>query len=66
VDIFLCPADSPLRRSDRVLLVPHRGNNAIEFEKRWQCLADEIERYCSGETPDSARTLERLEAMSES
>jgi D-3-phosphoglycerate dehydrogenase len=59
-------ADSPLRTSDRVLLVPHRGNNAIEFEQRWQCLADEIESFCSGQTPESALTLERLSAMSES
>jgi D-3-phosphoglycerate dehydrogenase / 2-oxoglutarate reductase len=60
------PADSPLRASDRVLLVPHRGNNAIEFEQRWQCLADEIERFCAGERPHSALTLERLDTMSES
>jgi phosphoglycerate dehydrogenase-like enzyme len=60
------PADSPLRQSDRVLLVPHRGNNAIEFEQRWQCLADEIERYYTGRPPESALTVERLEVMSES
>jgi D-3-phosphoglycerate dehydrogenase / 2-oxoglutarate reductase len=60
------PADSPLRTNDRVLLVPHRGNNAIEFEQRWQCLADEIERFCNGRTPESALTLERLNTMSES
>jgi len=59
-------ADSPLRRSDRVLLVPHRGNNAIEFEDRWQCLADEIERYYTGKRPESALTVERLRVMSES
>ena len=59
-------ADSPLRQSDRVLLVPHRGNNAIEFEERWQCLADEIERYYTGKRPESALTLERLRVMSES
>lgn len=60
------PAESPLRQSDRVLLVPHRGNNAIEFEQRWQCLADEIERFYTGRRPDSALTLQRLCAMSES
>lgn len=59
-------ADSPLRRSDRVLLVPHRGNNAIEFEERWQCLADEIERFYTGKRPESALTVERLRVMSES
>jgi len=59
-------ADSPLRENDRVLLLPHRGNNAIEFEQRWQCLADEIERYCTGQQPNSALTIERLQVMSES
>jgi len=59
-------ADSPLRQSDRVLLVPHRGNNAIEFEERWPCLADEIERFCTGKRPESALTVERLRVMSES
>ena len=59
-------ADSPLRENDRVLLVPHRGNNAIEFEERWQCLADEIERYYTGQRPESALTIERLRVMSES
>lgn len=60
------PADSPLRQSDRVLLVPHRGNNAIEFEQRWQCLADEIERFYTGRRPESALSLDRLRAMSAS
>ncbi len=60
------PADSPLRSSERVLLVPHRGNNAIEFEQRWQCLADEIEQFYTGRRPDSALTPERLGVMSES
>ncbi len=60
------PADSPLRRSDRVLLTPHRGNNAIEFEQRWQYLADEIERFYRGETPETALTPERLRVMSDS
>jgi D-3-phosphoglycerate dehydrogenase len=59
-------AESPLRSNDRVLLVPHRGNNAIEFEQRWQCLADEIERFYTGQCPQSALTLERLSVMSES
>ncbi len=60
------PADSPLRESDRVLLVPHRGNNAIEFEQRWQCLAGEIERFCTGQRPETALTLQRIRVMSES
>ena len=60
------PVDSPLRDSDRVLLVPHRGNNAIEFEQRWQCLADEIERFYTRKRPHSALTIERMQAMSES
>lgn len=60
------PADSLLRDSERVLLVPHRGNNAIEFEERWQCLADEIERFYTGIRPESALTLQRLDVMSES
>ncbi len=59
-------ADSPLRESDRVLLTPHRANNPIEFEQRWQTLADEIERFCRGETPESALTPERAAVMSES
>lgn len=59
-------ANSPLRESDRVLLVPHRGNNAIEFEQRWQCLADELERFYTGKRPHSALTLSRLNVMSES
>lgn len=60
------PAESPLRASDRVLLAPHRGNNAEEFETRWQCLAGEIERFCAGQTPESALTPARLRAMSAS
>jgi D-3-phosphoglycerate dehydrogenase len=59
-------ADSPLRTNERVLLVPHRANNAIEFEQRWQCLADEIERFYTGQRPQSALTMERLSVMSES
>lgn len=59
-------ADSPLRQSDRVLMTPHRANNPIEFEQRWQTLADEIEAFARGETPESALTPERAAAMSES
>ncbi len=60
------PADSPLRQSDRVLLTPHRANNAIEFEQRWETLADEIEAFYSGKQPDSSLNAERARAMSES
>ena len=60
------PADSPLRESDRVLMTPHRANNPIEFEQRWQTLADEIEAFCAGRTPESALTPERAAVMSES
>ena len=60
------PAESPLRSSDRVLLTPHRGNNAIEFEQRWQNLADEIEAFYTGKQPDSSVTPERARRMSES
>lgn len=60
------PADSPLKDSYRVLLTPHRANNAIEFEQRWQNLADEIEAYYTGKRPDSALTPERAARMSES
>ena len=59
-------ADSPLRENDRVLITPHRANNSIEFEERWQCLADEIEKFCTGERPDSLLTPERAKTMSES
>lgn len=60
------PADSPLRASDRVLLTPHRANNPVEFELRWQTLAGEIETFCAGGRPDSALTPERAVVMSES
>lgn len=60
------PADSPLRRNDRVLLTPHRANNSIEFEERWKCLADELERFAAGVRPESALTPERAAVMSES
>lgn len=59
-------ADSPLRQSDRVLLTPHRANNSIEFEQRWNCLATELERFFTGKSPDSALTPERAATMSES
>ena len=60
------PAASPLRSNERALLTPHRANNSIEFEQRWSCLADDIERFAEGGKPDSALTIERAEAMSES
>ncbi len=59
-------ADSPLRFNDRVLITPHRANNSIEFEQRWQCLADEIERFAAGLKPESALSPERAGTMSES
>ena len=59
-------SDSPLRTMERVLLTPHRANNSIEFEQRWNCLADEIGRFAAGERPESALTIERAAAMSES
>lgn len=58
--------ESPLRRNDRVLITPHRANNSIEFEERWICLAEEIERFYTGKKPESALTLERAKNMSES
>jgi phosphoglycerate dehydrogenase-like enzyme len=58
--------DSPLRENDRILITPHRANNSIEFEERWQCLADEIERFYTGKKPESALTAERARNMSES
>jgi phosphoglycerate dehydrogenase-like enzyme len=59
-------ADSPLRTNDRVLLVPHRANAPIEFELRWQYLADELERFTRGERPQTALVSERAAVMSES
>ncbi|MBO4304889.1 MAG: NAD(P)-binding domain-containing protein [Lentisphaeria bacterium] len=59
-------ADSPLRSNDRVLLTPHRANNSIEFEQRWQCLADELITFFKGGTPESALTPERAGVMSAS
>ncbi len=58
--------NSPLRQSERVLMTPHRANNAIEFEQRWQCLADEIERFFTGKTPESALSPDRAKVMSSS
>ena len=58
--------DSPLRKNDRVLITPHRANNSIEFEQRWMCLAEEIERFYTGQKPESALTTERAKNMSES
>jgi D-3-phosphoglycerate dehydrogenase len=58
--------ESLLRHNDRVLLTPHRANNSIEFEQRWQCLAEEIETFYAGGTPDSALTLATARVMSES
>ncbi len=58
--------DSPLRKSDRVLLAPHRANAPVEFELRWQCLADEIEAIYTGKQPSSLLTLDRARSMSES
>ncbi len=60
------PVDSALRTQDRVLMTPHRANNPIEFEQRWQTLAGEIETFLRGEIPDSALSPERAVVMSES
>lgn len=57
---------SPLRKNDRVLMTPHRANNSIEFEERWRCLADDIEKFFTGRKPDSALTIERARGMSDS
>ena len=59
-------ANSPLRESDRVLMAPHRANAPIEFEQRWQCLADQIEAFYSDKSPETALTPERARAMSAS
>jgi phosphoglycerate dehydrogenase-like enzyme len=59
-------ADSPLRKSERVLLAPHRANAPREFEERWKFLALELERYAKGQRPESALTMERAAAMSAS
>lgn len=60
------PSESPLRNTDRTLITPHRANNPVEFEDRWQCLAEEFEAYFRGDRPESALTLERARAMSDS
>jgi phosphoglycerate dehydrogenase-like enzyme len=60
------PEDSPLRKSDKVLMTPHRANNSMEFEERWQCLADELELFAGGNRPESALNAERIQFMSES
>ena len=60
------PADSPLRKLERVLQTPHRANNSIEFEERWSCLAKDIAAFAEGGTPDSALTEARAMVMSES
>lgn len=58
--------DSPLRNNDRYLIAPHRANAPREFELRWQFVADELERFDNGETPQTALTPERAKVMSES
>jgi len=60
------PADSPLRQLDNAVITPHRANNSLEFEQRWQCLAGDIELLAQGKVPDSALTVERARVMSES
>ncbi len=59
-------ADSPLRTMSNALITPHRANNSIEFEERWECLASQIEDFAQGKTPESALTIERARVMSES
>ncbi len=58
--------DSPLRKSDRIILAPHRANAPIEFEKRWEFVAGELERFAAGEEPVTALKAERAAVMSES
>ena len=60
------PADSILRKNERVLLTPHRANNSIEFEERWKCLGSDIELFVNGKQPESALTVARAKVMSES
>ena len=59
-------ADSPLRTLSNAIITPHRANNSIEFEERWDCLAGQIEAFARGEVPESALTHERARVMSES
>jgi len=66
VDVFEeepLPETSPLRNNDKVLLTPHRANNPIEFEQRWEFLADELDKFFSGEKPQTALTLNRIKVM---
>jgi phosphoglycerate dehydrogenase-like enzyme len=60
------PETSSLRGNDKVLLTPHRANNPIEFEQRWQFLADEFDIFFAGQKPQTALTLNRLSVMSAS
>ena len=59
-------AESPLRENDRFLIAPHRANAPREFEERWKYVADELERFTQGTTPETALTKERAKVMSES
>lgn len=59
-------ADSPLRDNDRYLIAPHRANAPREFEERWKYVADELERFTSGQQPETALSPERAKVMSES
>lgn len=59
-------ADSPLRANDRYLIAPHRANAPREFEERWKYVADELERFTSGQKPETALSQERAKVMSES
>ncbi len=59
-------ADSPLRHNDRYLIAPHRANAPREFEERWKYVADELERFTSGQSPETALSEERAKVMSES
>lgn len=60
------PDDSPLRQMDNVLMTPHRANNPIEFEQRWDFLADEFDRYAAGEKPETALDIKHASVMSSS
>jgi len=60
------PENSPLRNRENVLITPHRANNSIEFEERWQCLARDLVLLAQGGLPDSVLTEERARTMSES
>ncbi|MBT65244.1 MAG: glyoxylate reductase [Puniceicoccaceae bacterium] len=58
--------DSPLRKNDRYLIAPHRANAPREFEERWKYVADELERFTAGQSPETALSPERAKVMSES